>query len=69
MTDAVAAWFLRAVEQHEAPWEGIRDLDNKLDELTAARSGMRSFREWVDTARRQGRMRNDDVTLFRIEIV
>jgi hypothetical protein len=66
MTDAVAAWFLRAIERHEAPWETIRDLES---EPVTSRSGMKSFQEWVDTSRRQGLMRNDDVTLYRIELV
>jgi hypothetical protein len=69
MTDAVAAWFFRAIERHEAPWEIIRDLDNEPYQPVAAQSDMKSFREWVETARRQGLMRNDDVTLYRIEIV
>jgi len=69
MTDAVAAWFFRALEGKEAPWEIVRDLDNEPCGRVAARSGMKSFREWVETARRQNLMRNDDVTLYRIEIV
>jgi hypothetical protein len=69
MTDAIAAWFFRAIERHEAPWEIIRDLDNDLRRPLAQRSGMKSFREWVDMARRQSLMRNDDVTLYRIEII
>jgi hypothetical protein len=69
MTDAVAAWFFRAHERNEAPWEVIRDLDNERDHPVVAQSGMKSFREWVDTARTQGLMRNDDVTIYRIEIV
>jgi hypothetical protein len=68
MTDAAAVWFLRAVEHHEAPWEIIRDLDSERDKPIRPRSGMRSFRR-VEKARRQGLMRNDDVTLYRIEIV
>jgi hypothetical protein len=66
MTDAVAAWFFRAIERREVPWETIRDLGN---EPISARSGMKSFREWVDTSRKQGLMRNDDVTLYRIDLV
>jgi hypothetical protein len=69
MSDAVAAWFFRALERDEAPWEIIRDLDNDVHHPVSARSGMKSFRDWVETARREGLMRNDDVTLYRIEIV
>jgi hypothetical protein len=69
MTDAMAAWFFRAMERDEAPWEIIRDLDNELQDPVSARSDMKSFREWVETVRKAGLMRNDDVTLYRIEIV
>lgn len=69
MTDAMAAWFFRALERGEAPWEVIRDLDNETREPVSACSGMKPFREWVETARKTGLMRNDDVTLYRVEIV
>jgi hypothetical protein len=69
MTDAVAAWFLRVVEHGGAPWEIIRDLDSERDKPIAPDSEMRSLREWVETSRREGSMRNDDVTVYRIEIV
>ena len=59
MTDAIAAWFFRAIEQQEAPWTIIRDLDNDPN---------KPFREWIEQARKQSLMRNDDVTLYRIEI-
>ena len=59
MTDAIAAWFFRAIEQQEAPWTIIRDLD--ID-------AKKPFAEWVDNARTLRLMRNDDVTLYRIEI-
>lgn len=69
MTDAIAAWFIRAVEDGQAPWETVRDLDNDDDHhMMAAKYGMRSFRQWVSEARHDGVMRNDDVTLYRIEI-
>lgn len=68
MTDALAAWFFRAIEGHEQPWEIIRDLDSERYQPVAPQSGLKSFREWVQAARTQGLMRNDDVTLYRIEI-
>jgi hypothetical protein len=68
MTDAVAAWFFRAIERYETPWEILRDLDNELVRPVVAESGMRSFREWVEAARNEGLIRNDDLTLYRIEI-
>jgi hypothetical protein len=59
MTDAIAAWFFRAMEQQQSPWNIIRDFDN---------DPCKPFLGWVETARKQNLMRNDDVTLYRIEI-
>jgi hypothetical protein len=59
MTDAIAAWFFRAIEQQELPWTVIRDLDY---------DPKKPFRAWVESARKLNLMRNDDVTLYRIEI-
>lgn len=53
LTDAVAAWFLRTHEQDEAPWEVLRDAD-------AA---------WVSARRADRSLRNDDVTVMRIDVV
>lgn len=58
MTDALAAWFFREVENNQAPWRALRDLDT--DELP--------FRPWLDDLRSSHQMRNDDVTLYRIDI-
>ncbi|HWW16748.1 MAG TPA: protein phosphatase 2C domain-containing protein [Candidatus Dormibacteraeota bacterium] len=58
MTDALAAWFFRAAENDQTPWRVFRDLNT--DELP--------FRPWVDQLRKKNEMRNDDVTLYRIEI-
>jgi hypothetical protein len=58
MTDALAAWFFREVENNQAPWRALRDLDT--DELP--------FRPWLDDLRDTHRMRNDDVTLYRIDL-
>jgi hypothetical protein len=58
MTDAIAAWFFREVENNQAPWRALRDLDTV--ELP--------FRPWVDELRAAHQMRNDDVTLYRIEV-
>jgi hypothetical protein len=55
MTDALAAWFFRATEAGDSPWVALRDLD-----------GTR-FVDWVEGARKSRKMRNDDVTLYRIE--
>jgi hypothetical protein len=58
MTDALATWFFREVENNQAPWRVLRDLDT--DELP--------FRPWLDDLRDTHQMRNDDVTLYRIDI-
>jgi Protein phosphatase 2C len=58
MTDAIAAWFFREFENNQAPWRALRDLDT--DELP--------FRPWLDELRNTHQMRNDDVTLYRIDI-
>lgn len=58
MTDALAAWFLRAHEQGGAPWQ----------ELDAFRGGD-TFTQWVNKKRSAHEMRNDDVTLLRLEFV
>jgi len=58
MTDALAAWFFREVENNQAPWLALRDLDS--DELP--------FRLWLDDLRDTHQMRNDDVTLYRIDV-
>jgi hypothetical protein len=60
MTDALAYWFLRELEQGRTPWRVLRDL-NTSDEV-------RPFREWVETLRTKGAIRNDDVTLLRVDI-
>lgn len=59
MTDAVAAWFLRGFEQQQSPWEIVRDWDTDPKQ---------PFRSWVEKSRKQNVMRNDDVTVYRIEI-
>jgi hypothetical protein len=61
MTDALACWFLKAHEDGERPWCVLRDLD------TADES--RPFGDWVDGLRASQAMRNDDVTLLRVDVV
>jgi hypothetical protein len=60
MTDALACWFMRETEEGRTPWRVLRDL-NTSDEV-------KPFREWVETLRAEGAMRNDDVTLLRVDI-
>ncbi len=57
MTDALAAWFLRRVESDESPWEIIRDLSTDSAD----------FVNWTARLRQTGDLRNDDVTLVRVE--
>lgn len=56
-TDALAEWFLRSAESHEAPWDvlaGIGTVDH--------------FRAWVAEQRVANRMRNDDTSLLGLEV-
>jgi hypothetical protein len=55
MTDALAAWFLRAHEQGAQPWQ-------ELDAFCAAEA----FAAWLTEKRAAHAMRNDDVTLMRL---
>jgi hypothetical protein len=54
MTDALAAWFLGAVERGERPWQVLE------------RATQSAFGAWVDAARRERHLRNDDVVLLRV---
>jgi len=56
-TDALAAWFIERLENFERPWEIWQDFGS--DEC-------QSFDHWVDNERTFGRLKNDDVTLVRI---
>ena len=57
LTDALAAWFLRETEQKRHP---CKILDAHLGSAT-------DFAQWTDEQRRSGALRNDDVTIVRIE--
>lgn len=59
-TDALSAWFLAEVEQGHSPWEQL---------LGFAARGQAAFAEWANGLRTQGRLRNDDVTVVRIEVL
>jgi hypothetical protein len=58
-TDALSSWFLAAYEAGERPWRSISDFDTEAIE---------PFPEWVAARRHERSMRNDDVTLTRIDI-
>ena len=57
MTDALACWFLKECEQGNSPWNRLRDLDT--DD---------SFKQLVVNLRTARQIKNDDVTLARIDI-
>jgi hypothetical protein len=56
-TDALAAWFLERLEHSESPWEIWRDFGS-ID--------CQPFESWVNEERANGRLKNDDVTLVRV---
>ncbi len=56
MTDALAEWFLRQFASGGRPWK-------ELDGLSDA-----SFADWIQLQRQNRRLKNDDVTLLRIEM-
>jgi hypothetical protein len=58
-TDALSAWFLARYERQEAPWRTLRNLDPDQPP---------EFANWVNSLRSDHLMRNDDVTLVRIEV-
>ena len=59
MTDALACWFFRECEEGNQPWNILRGLDT--DQRI-------SFEELISDLRSDGRIRNDDVTLVRIDV-
>jgi protein phosphatase 2C-like protein len=58
MTDAIAAWFLKATESRGLPWQILRDLNTHC---------ARDFGDWVSDLRARRQIRNDDVTVLRID--
>ena len=59
MTDAVACWFLKRVENGPIPLR-------KLQDLSTSRSN--NFQSWLSAVREHKTIRNDDVTIMRVEI-
>jgi hypothetical protein len=55
-TDALAAWFLERWEHSERPWEAWSDFGSET----------KLFDTWVTDERASGRLKNDDVTLVRV---
>jgi hypothetical protein len=60
MTDALACWFFKELEQGNKPWNLLKDLEKK-DGLP--------FQTFIADLRSEQRMKNDDVTLVRIYIL
>ena len=60
MTDALACWFFKERELGNKPWIPLRDLDTQDGVL---------FQKFVEDLRSADRMKNDDVTLLRIDII
>lgn len=60
MTDALAAWFLKQVEDGETPWISI------LDSATARY--VQPLSELVMYLRERGTIRNDDVSVIRLDL-
>jgi hypothetical protein len=59
MTDAVACWFLKHAESG-------RIQVRKLQDLSSSRSN--NFQSWLTVVREHKSIRNDDVTIVRVEI-
>lgn len=55
LTDALACWFLACHESGGAPWHVLDD-------------ARRSFGGWVESERAAARLRNDDVTMVRVQV-
>ena len=60
MTDALAAWFLKQVEDGETPWISILDSETTRYED--------SLKELVESLRERGAIRNDDVSVIRLDL-
>ncbi len=60
MSDAIACWFFKQLEAGKRPWESLRDLGT---------SAMPGFRSWLEGLRRETALKNDDVTVLRVDIL
>lgn len=59
-TDALAQWFMKEFEQGCEPWTIV-------DELASQESNQ-AFEDWMSDLRSKKLIRNDDVTLLRINL-
>jgi hypothetical protein len=60
MTDALSCWFLREQERGREPWRILADLGTERGQ---------SFPRLVRDLRATGELKNDDVTLLRIDVL
>ena len=60
MTDALAAWFLKQAEDGETPWISILD--------SSAANYLQPLAELVMYLRERGTIRNDDVSVIRLDV-
>lgn len=60
MTDALSCWFLRECERGNAPWRILTDLGG---------AEAQPFATLVDEWRVAGEIKNDDVTLLRVDVL
>jgi len=58
MTDALACWLLQQLQGRRVPWKRLEGFDKRS----------KRFRPWIDGKRAKKLMRNDDVTLVRVDI-
>lgn len=59
MSDAIGLWFLREYESGNSPWDALRDIDLP---------GNPDFQTFVNQLRQNGGLKNDDVTVLRIDV-
>jgi hypothetical protein len=59
MTDALARWALKEEEEGRKPWGVLRDHGTRDTKV---------FRAWIAALRQDRELRNDDVTLIRIDL-
>ncbi len=59
MTDAIACWFLTQAESSKTPARELQDLTDGIGN---------PFKSWLTTLREKGHLRNDDITILRVEI-
>lgn len=62
LTDALAQWFLGQVEQGAKPWQAVAEITEQ------SVFSLYQFEEWIVGLRQSGAMRNDDVTMLRVNM-